>query len=197
MARIRRIKKTNPLILIKYEGKNSAERIYFNNFKKRNLRIKYSTGNRTDIMGMLDDLIIYMKKEDISADNNDKIYLIVDTDLKNEKVAELHKIEQKCFENGIKIISSAPTFEIWYLMHYRSNNLKFSNSEDVKRALKQYIPDYKETMNIYPNIANKIEKAIETAINCEQRGKKKCSDLYQINPHTDIYKIIEDIQNIE
>ncbi|MBR2707812.1 MAG: RloB domain-containing protein [Bacilli bacterium] len=197
MARIRRIKKTNPLILIKYEGKNSAERIYFNNFKKRNLRIKYSTGNRTDIKGMLDDLIIYMKKEDISKDNNDKIYLIVDTDLKIEKVAELHQIEKKCFENGIKIITSAPTFEIWYLMHYRSNNLKFSNSEDVKRALKQYIPDYRETMNIYPNISDRLENALKTAKNCEQRGKKICSDLYKINPHTDIYKVVEDIQNIE
>lgn len=197
MARIRKIRKSNPLVLIKYEGKNSAERVYFNNFKRRNLRIKYSTGNSTDIKRMLDDLIMYMKKEDISSDNNDKIYLIVDTDLKDEKVAELHQIKQKCLENGIKIITSAPTFELWYLMHYRSNNLKFSSSEDVKRALKQYIPDYKETMNIYPNISDRLENALKTAKNCEQRGKKICSDLYKINPHTDIYKVVEDIQNIE
>ena len=197
MARIRKIRKSNPLVLIKYEGKNSAERVYFNNFKRRNLRIKYSTGNSTDIKGMLDDLIMYMKKEDISSDNNDKIYLIVDTDLKDEKVTELHEIKQKCLENGIKIITSAPTFELWYLMHYRSNNLKFSSSEDVKRALKQYIPDYKETMNIYPNISDRLENAFKTAKNCEQRGKKICPDLYKINPHTDIYKVVEDIQNIE
>ena len=82
-------------------------------------------------------------------------------------------------------------------MHYRSNNLKFSNSEDVKRALKQYIPDYRETMNIYPNISDRLENALKTAKNCEQRGKKICSDLYKINPHTDIYKVVEDIQNIE
>lgn len=197
MARIRKIRKSNPLVLIKYEGKNSAERVYFNNFKRRNLRIKYSTGNSTDIKGMLDDLIMYMKKEDISSDNNDKIYLIVDTDLKDEKVTELHQIKQKCLENGIKIITSAPTFELWYLMHYRSNNLKFSSSEDVKRALRQYIPDYKETMNIYPNISDRLENALKTAKNCEQREKKICPDLYKINPHTDIYKVVEDIQNIE
>ena len=52
MARIRKIRKSNPLVLIKYEGKNSAERVYFNNFKRRNLKIKYSTGNSTDIKGM-------------------------------------------------------------------------------------------------------------------------------------------------
>ena len=69
--------------------KNSAEQVYFNNYKRRDLRIKYATGNSTDIKGMLDDLIIYMKKEDINVSNNDKIYLIVDTDLKSSKVNEL------------------------------------------------------------------------------------------------------------
>ena len=101
-----------------------------------------------------------MKKEDINVANNDKIYLIVDTDLKSSKVNELIEIEEKCKENGIKIITSAPTFEIWYFIHFRSNNLVFQNSESVKRALKEYIPDYKETKNVFSTIENDTDKAI-------------------------------------
>lgn len=80
MGRVRRERRTNPLILIKYEGKNSSEEVYFNNFKRRDLRIKFSTGNSTDVKGMLEDLINYMKKEDINTEHQDKIYLIIDAD---------------------------------------------------------------------------------------------------------------------
>ena len=194
MGRVRKERKTNPLILMKYEGKNSAEQVYFNNFKRRDLRIKYATGNSTDIKGMLDDLIIYMTKEDINVDNNDKIYLIVDTDLKGLKVNELLEIEEKCNEYGISIITSAPTFEMWYLIHFRNNNLMFQNSESVKRAIKEYIPDYKETKNIYPIIKNKTDKAIEISKQLEQRGTS--NNKYDLNPHTDIYRVVEDIKNM-
>lgn len=194
MGRVRKERKTNPLVLIKYEGKNSAEQVYFNNYKRRDLRIKYATGNSTDIKGMLDDLIIYMKKEDINVANNDKIYLIVDTDLKRSKVNELIEIEEKCKENGIKIITSAPTFEIWYLIHFRSNNLVFQNSESVKRALKEYIPDYKETKNVFSTIENNTDNAIRISKELEQRGTS--SNKYDLNPHTDIYKVVEDIKNM-
>ena len=194
MGRVRKERKTNPLVLIKYEGKNSAEQVYFNNYKRRDLRIKYATGNSTDIKGMLDDLIIYMKKEDINVANNDKIYLIVDTDLKSSKVNELIEIEEKCKENGIKIITSAPTFEIWYLIHFRSNNLVFQNSESVKRALKEYIPDYKETKNVFSTIENNTDNAIRISKELEQRGTS--SNKYDLNPHTDIYKVVEDIKNM-
>jgi len=194
MGRVRKERKTNPLVLIKYEGKNSAEQVYFNNYKRRDLRIKYATGNSTDIKGMLDDLIIYMKKEDINVANNDKIYLIVDTDLKRSKVNELIEIEEKCKENGIKIITSAPTFEIWYLIHFRSNNLVFQNSESVKRALKEYIPDYKETKNVFSTIENNTDNAIRISKELEQRGTS--SNKYVLNPHTDIYKVVEDIKNM-
>lgn len=196
MGRVRKNRKTNPLVLIKYEGSNSAEKVYFNNFKRRNLRIKYSTGNSTDIKGMLDDLIIYMKKEDINTDNQDRIYLLLDTDLNNQKIEDLEEIETECSKHGIKIITSAPTFEIWYLMHYRENNLKFSKSSDVKKALKEYIPEYKETMNIYPKIIAKTQSAIKTAKKCEKQGKEITSNNYKINPHSDIYKVVEEISNI-
>lgn len=195
MGRVRKERKTNPLILIKYEGKKSAEQIYFNNFKRRDLRIKYATGNSTDIKGMLDDLIIYMNKEDINVENKDKIYLIVDTDLKDSKINELLEICEKCQKYGIEIITSAPTFEIWYLIHFRSNNLVFQNSESVKRALKEYVPDYKETKNIYSTIKNKTDNAIEIAKQLEQRRTRNTDSIYNLNPHTDIYKIVEEIKN--
>ncbi len=196
MGRIRKERKTNPLVLIKYEGKNSAEQVYFNNFKRRDLRIKYATGNNTDIKGMLEDLINYMNKEDINVDNQDKIYLVLDTDLKETKVNELLEIEEICLQKGITIITSAPTFEIWFLMHFRDSNLVFDSSNAVKKALREQINDYKETKNIYPLIEDKTTYAVNVAKKCKKRGSDNGENKYRINPHTDVYKIIEEIKNM-
>ena len=45
--------------------------------------------------------------------------------------------QQECIDNNIEIVTSAPTFEIWYLMHYRNNRLKFQTSKEVKRELQK------------------------------------------------------------
>ena len=70
----------------------------------------------------------------------------------------------------------------------------FQNSESVKRALKEYIPDYKETKNVFSTIENNTDNAIRISKELEQRGTS--SNKYDLNPHTDIYKVVEDIKNM-
>lgn len=195
MARINKRKKRNSLILIKCEGTNSAEKIYFNNFKSRNCRIKFATGNSTDVKGMLDDLINYMKKEDITPENQDKIYLVLDTDLNKKRIQDIKSIEKECENRGIRIITSSPTFEIWYLMHYKKENLTFKDSLSVKKELKKIIPDYKETMNIYTKIVEETKTAIENAKLIEKRLKNTADNAYSFTPHSYVYEIIEEINN--
>lgn len=79
-------------------------------------------------------------------------------------------------------------------MHFRNNNLSFQNSESVKETLKSIIPEYKETMNIYKKIEKYTSKAIATAKKLEINGKDIYDDNYSNNPHSDVYKIIEDIE---
>lgn len=127
MAR-RQLKHNNkkPLIVICSEGgKKSSEYYYFRNYSNRNLRIQFSTGNSTDPKGMLEDLLKYIHNEDIISEEICKIYLVLDTDLDKKRISEIKDIKQKCTNNNIEIITSAPTFEIWYIMHYRNSKLKF------------------------------------------------------------------------
>ena len=198
MARkqLKKIKK-KPLIVICSEGgKKSSEYYYFRNFSNRNLRIQFSSGNSTDPKGMLEDLLKYIKNEDIKSEEQCKIFLILDTDLNEDRINSINQIKQKCFKNNIEIITSAPTFEIWYLMHYRNKNLTFKNSQLIKSEIKKINGDYNETMNLYDNIKNKTKNAIKISKNIEQNALKNLEIIIKINPHTSIYKVLEAIYDI-
>lgn len=199
MAR-RQIKqnKRKPLIVICSEGgKKSSEYYYFRNYASRDLRIQFSTGNSTDPKGMLEDLLKYIRNEDISSEDECKIFLVLDTDLDNKRINEIKEIEQQCNDNNIEIITSAPTFEIWYIMHYRNNRLKFLSSKDVKKELQIINGYYTESMDMYKMINKSISSARNTAKNIEQQAVKNNEDLFKLNPHTSIYKILDTIDEFK
>ncbi len=119
-----------PLIIICSEGgMKSSEYYYFRNFKSRDLRIQFSTGNSTDPEGMLKDLLKYIENEDVKSEDNVRIFLLMDTDLNNDRIKRIMNIEKKCNKHKIEIITSSPTFEIWYLMHYKKDKLVFDKIE--------------------------------------------------------------------
>lgn len=199
MAR-RQIKQNirKPLIVICSEGgKKSSEYYYFRNYASRDLRIQFSTGNSTDPKGMLEDLLKYIRNEDISSEDECKIFLVLDTDLDNKRINEIKEIEQQCNDNNIEIITSAPTFEIWYIMHYRNNRLKFLSSKDVKKELQIINGYYTESMDMYKMINKSTSSARNTAKNIEQQAVKNNEDLFKLNPHTSIYKILDTIDEFK
>ena len=189
-----RHKERKPLIVICVEGeKNSTEYNYFRHYSSRDLRIKFSTGGSTDPKGMLDDLLKYIRNEDIASEDNCRIFLVLDTDLDERRISEIKEIEQECIDNNIEIVTSAPTFEIWYLMHYRNNRLKFQTSKEVKRELQNINGTYTESMDMYKIIKDSTDNARSTAQSFEQQIIRNKEDLLSSNPHTSIYKILDAI----
>ncbi|MGN1379247.1 MAG: RloB family protein [Bacilli bacterium] len=189
-----RHKERKPLIVICVEGeKNSTEYNYFRHYSSRDLRIKFSTGGNTDPKGMLEDLLKYIRNEDIASEDNCKIFLVLDTDLDAKRISEIKEIEQECIDNNIEIVTSAPTFEIWYLMHYRNNRLKFQTSKEVKRELQNLNGTYTESMDMYKIIKDSTDNARSTAQSLEQQIIRNNEDLLSSNPHTSIYKILDAI----
>ena len=189
-----RHKERKPLIVICVEGeKNSTEYNYFRHYSSRDLRIKFSTGGSTDPKGMLEDLLKYIRNEDIASEDNCRIFLVLDTDLDERRISEIKEIEQQCIDNNIEIVTSAPTFEIWYVMHYRNNKLKFQTSKEVKRELQNLNGTYTESMDMYKIIKDSTDNARSTAQSFEQQIIRNKEDLLRSNPHTSIYKILDAI----
>ena len=184
--------KKKPLIVICSEGgKKSSEYYYFRNFTNRDLRIQFSTGNSTDPKGMLEDLLKYIHNEDIASEDNCKIFLVLDTDLNEKRINEIKEIKSICTDNNIEIVTSAPTFEIWYVMHYRNNRLMFKTSKEVKKELQSLNGTYTESMDMYKIIKESTDSARNIAESIEKRIIKNNENLLYSNPHTSIYKILD------
>lgn len=143
---------------------------------------------------MLEDLLKYIHNEDIASEDNCRIFLVLDTDLDKKRISEIKEIEQRCIDNNIEIVTSAPTFEIWYVMHYRNNRLKFQTSKEVKRELQNLNGTYTESLDMYKVIKGSTKKAISTAQSLEQQLIRNNENLLSSNPHTSIYKIINAIE---
>ncbi len=142
---------------------------------------------------MLDDLLKYINNEDIKSEENCRIFLVLDTDLDEKRISEIKEKESECTKHNIEVIASAPTFEIWYVMHYRNNRLRFSSSKEVKKELKNINGTYIESMDMYKIIRESTDNARSIAKSLEQQIIRNNENLLKSNPHTSIYKVLDAI----
>lgn len=195
-GRNRKQRKRKSFIVIKCEGDNETEQIYFNNFKSRECIIKYPDGNSTDPVGMANELVSFMNSEDINSENGDKIYLLIDTDVNANKQKQIDEAKKICDECGIELITSTPSFEFWYMLHFGYTTGPYTSSKDIKRKMKKKIDDYTESKDVYPIIKDNTDEAMDCAERVEkfhkQNGRKIDSE--DANPHTSAYRVLKEIK---
>ena len=195
-GRNRKQRKRKSFIVIKCEGDNETEQIYFNNFKSRECIIKYPDGNSTDPVGMANELVSFMNSEDINSENGDKIYLLIDTDVNANKQKQIDEAKKICDEYGIELITSTPSFEFWYMLHFGYTTGPYTSSKDIKRKMKKKIDDYTESKDVYPIIKDNTDEAMDCAERVEkfhkQNGRKIDSE--DANPHTSAYRVLKEIK---
>lgn len=184
------------VVVIGCEGKNKTETIYFKNFSSRECKIKFSTGIHTNPLGMANDLVEFIKNEDIKTEYGDKMYLLIDTDINQNKQEQIDKAKEICNKNNIELITSTPTFEYWYILHFCYTTKIYQSSEQVKNEMKNKIENYSESMNVYPIIKHKTDDAIKNAKKLEDFQMKNGQDLNNenCNPYTGVYKVIEELK---
>lgn len=189
-------RKSKRVVLVAYEGDNKTEKNYFSNFSNRNKDyiIKPVPGNETDPVHLVTQTI--QKSKDLSLDllEDDKAYCIFDTDMKIEKNMQIDIAIKMAKENNIIPIVSAPCVELWFLLHYEYTTAIISNNDVINR-LRKYYPKYEKNCNIYSEIKDRIDIAIENSKKLEkyqQQNNKKLQTV-EANPYTEMYKIVEDL----
>lgn len=189
-------RKTKSIVVIGCEGKNKTETTYFNNYLSRECIIKFSTGIHTNPEGMANDLVDYLKAKDMGANYGDKVYLILDTDVNENKQEQIDRAKEICDKNNIELITSTPSFEFWYILHFGFTTKSYSSSKQIKSELRKKIPGYSEKMNVYPLICEDTEKAIEYAKKIERfhMDNNHAIDSDKANPHTGAYKVVEELK---
>ena len=187
-------RKRIPFVIIGCEGNNKTEKIYFRNFNSRKCMIKFSRGNSTDPKGIVQELINFIHSE-VELEENDKIYAIFDTDVGQNKNDQIDAAKKLAKESGIEIITSTPTFEVWFLLHFGFTTKTFATNSELQEELKRHIPNYLKKDNTYLIIKDLTNQAIKNAKELESYQLKlgKILDSEKCNPHSSVYKIVEEL----
>lgn len=190
-------RKRNPFVIIGCEGKNKTEKLYFNNFNSRQCIIKFSKGNSTDPKGIVEDVIRFIRNNQIDLEENDKVYAVFDTDVgqnKQHKIEEAKKLAEK---NGVEIITSTPSFEIWFLLHFGYTTKAFVSNKALQDELTIKIPNYSKSNNTYLDVKGLTGQAIENAKRLEQYqlSEGRALDSENCNPYTRVHRITEELIN--
>ena len=192
--RVRKVRKQKSKVLIAAEGKNKTEKTYFSNFEdgKKSYNITYARGNNTDPLKLVKMLIEEIDELKLDLQDDDVAYCIFDTDVDPNKNKIIEEAIQLAKKNNIKIITSSPCFELWFLLHYDYTTANMDSEEVIKR-LKEYYPKYEKNINIYPNIIKEIDLAINRAKKIEkyQIDNNRRIGTVEANPNTEVYKIVE------
>ena len=132
---------------------------------------------------------------EIGREETDKYYAVFDTDVNKGLQTQIDEAKAIAESNGVEIITSTPTFEFWYLLHYGFTTKAYISSGEVIEELKTKISGYTKNMNTYP-----ILKATTVdAINNAKRVEKHHIDLGQAIdnenciPYTGAYKVVEEL----
>ena len=192
--RVRKVRKQKSKILIAAEGKNKTEKTYFSDFEdgKKSYNITYARGNNTDPLKLVKMLIKEIDELKLDLQDDDVAYCIFDTDVDTNKNKIIEEAIQLARKNNIKIITSSPCFELWFLLHYDYTTANMDSEEVIKR-LKEYYPKYEKNINIYPDIIKEIDLAIDRAKKIEkyQTDNNRRIGTVEANPNTEVYKIVE------
>lgn len=170
------------IIVFGFEGKNNkTEQYYFSHFLPYDDRyiLKRVSCGVTDPINMVNS--IKKKRSDFDySSREDLTFLFIDGDCDSKKLDQIENIKSK-LPKDIIIIVSNPTFELWFLNHYKSTSRHFLNNEELLIELRKYIPNYTKNLDVHGLISHKLNDAVINSKN--QFASDGCTS------RTEVYKL--------
>ena len=181
-------------ILIVCEGAKT-EPIYFDAL----CRHKRLTRAEVEIVGeecgshprsVVDHAVCVMNEKHSDDDPYDTVWCVFDRD-DHERIHEALTRARDC---NINVAFSNPCFEIWFLLHF-----EYSTAERTRRAvasqLKEHIPKYNKSMDVYDLLREHQDEAIRNADTLRKHhlnGGGKGTE----NPSTTVYRLVTRLNNL-
>lgn len=185
------------VLLLSVEGnkRNKTEKAYFQHFNDGDMEVRFVSGNETDPEMMMRRLIDAYEEYDLGA--GDYAACLVDADFfprRNSQLKKSDSLAKKFRQENLKLIVSAPSFEIWFICHFKYSTSQYQNKEEVLKTLSQCIgKEYKKSDDLYPQLAGKEKTAVGNARRLEGMMKDSGKILHEVDfsPSTEVYKIFE------
>ena len=201
VSRAKKVKKNKitrnrkKLMIIGTEGNNKTEENYFREMEhmQNEFHLVFTTGNETDPVNIVKNTIKTKNKEDISIKRGDVAISVFDLDVDEKKKPQLLEAKKLADNGHVRIITSNPCFEVWYLEHFGYSSKPFTSSNDVIKLLTKYCPRYQKNQCDFELFYPLTDKAIHNCKLLDEFHKNNGTDGIEEfnNPRTDVHRIVE------
>ncbi len=195
MARSGKSRKLNLKVLILCEGQ--TERNYLLEIKsllprekQRGIRIDVEGFKRNDPLNLVNEAIRRKQKARNEGASYDRIWVVFDHDNQPNRDKAFLKAES----NTINIAYSSLNIEFWFLLHFQYSSRSFTNGDDLKDFLRQFIKDYAPgKMRLMPFLGDRFEDAEANAERLQiarQVDIDEGTPVWDLNPYVTIHKLV-------
>lgn len=191
------IRRPQRKIVIVCEGEKT-EINYFNGFKTRGSGVEIIPihGKCTDPKSIVEYAEERMDRQwSIDLEEGDSVWCAFDVDENKSQV--LKDTCNHAKTKSIKIALSNPSFELWFLLHYKDIFSPITRQEVISE-LKIFIPDYEKDKKINIILLDKIPGAVRRAKQLNNKHIKEKKELVSTdsNPSTQVFELIELIKRM-
>lgn len=179
--------------LITSEGKNKTETLYFSNFQNQDNKFSIrfvKSGNNTDAESLYKTIKSKWKELELSEKLGDKAFIVLDIDNDEKKAHKVAQLIQANTIPAIQFIVSNPTFEIWFLLHFKYTTKFYHNGDALIEDLRKYIPGYEKNVDCYTFCEDKTDDAITNAAVLASNYTEERWPSANCNPRTDVGKLV-------
>lgn len=183
----------------------NTEEIYlahYENVKKGIFVIPIDT-EHTDALGIVKQAKTFIDNHDIDIELGDRCYCVFDSDPEsNPQIKVAFDLLRGYKHKGLECIFLNPAFEIWFVLHFRKAPYGKTATE-IKRIVKELvrdtIPDYKETTDIFEILIDKRDVALKEAEALHKSQREVHGDVFshECNPYTNIFEFINYLKDVK
>ena len=195
-----------PKSLIIFFCEGDTEKLYFPSFKKYknaksyNIEIENQDVKHNDAEGLVRDATKYLKENPIDKSLGDIAYCVFDSDPlsnPNPKLRTAIDIARRFKPYPIKILFSNPCIEVWYYMHF-DNPPVTKDADDMKAALRKKINNYTEKTEVYGELIDKLDVAMERAKILHNNKSKDYENVisHECKPYSNIFEFVEYLEKL-
>ncbi len=190
-------RKKKPVYLLIAEGRNKTETMYFSHFQDQDkgytLRI-VKAGNNTDVYSLYKAISKKWDEYGLSENEGDRAFIVLDMDADEQKAGKIRDVIRQNKHKGITFVVSNPTFEIWFLLHFKYTTKHYVDGHAVIEELKKYIPNYEKNADVFSSCEQMTENAIRNAEKLEDNFEGELWPSRKCNPRTDVGRLVKDFK---
>lgn len=199
--------KDKPRCIIYIFCEGDTEKIYLRHFENRtyNVEIVPVDSGHTDALGIVKYAKGYIEDNKLNLELGDRGYCVFDSDPAsnpNSQIKEAFNILDGVRSKGLDCIFSNPSFEVWFVMHFKPAPFGLSAAkmkECIKDILKEMFPQYSETTDIYEYLFDRQAEALRRAELLHKSQVEVHDTVYshECNPYTDIFKFLYHMEEVK